>query len=176
MILPRYEEAFASLSPDELQCCVEDLAVDHPELYELGDLEDGLQLLQYCRDSGISQAEVILCMRRDTRLPAIGAVERLLMRPIDRRSPAEVERERDAARPRPVPVAPPRSTTTLQSDDRVIRVLVTENPKRVGSKSHDRFRLYRDGMSVGDYIRAGGSMADLVWDSQRSFIRVEDPA
>jgi len=61
----------------------------------------------------------------------------------------------------------------------IIRLLVDTNQKRPGSKSWKRFNLYRDGMSVGNYIDAvgkqyGGYEArrakdDIEWDSERWF-------
>ncbi len=36
----------------------------------------------------------------------------------------------------------------------VITVKSRANPKRDGSKAHQRFALYRSGMTVGDYVRA----------------------
>ncbi len=59
----------------------------------------------------------------------------------------------------------------------VIRLLVKENPKREGSKSFPRYALYRDGMTVAEYLEAveklGGSSADLRWDVQRKYIALE---
>jgi hypothetical protein len=64
-----------------------------------------------------------------------------------------------------------------------IRKLVNENPKKLGSKSRLRFDCYRDGMTVADYesavsrslgeTEARKCEADIKWDSERHFIRVE---
>jgi hypothetical protein len=54
-----------------------------------------------------------------------------------------------------------------------INLLVTENPKRAGSKAHTRFGLYAEGQSVGDYIKAGGTFGDLSWDIQRQYISLD---
>jgi hypothetical protein len=74
--------------------------------------------------------------------------------------------------------------TSAQLTD-VIRLKVRANPKQVGSKAYQRFALYRDGMTVGQYIyvirnRFGDNEAikcllDLQWDSdpKRAFIRLE---
>jgi hypothetical protein len=43
-------------------------------------------------------------------------------------------------------------TAPLSSD--MIRLLVKKNPKRPGSKSYDRFSLYKDGMTITQYIDA----------------------
>lgn len=174
MILDKYEGAFRSLTPDEVHCIAVGLAKTHPELCELGDFEEGQVLVDWCRASHVSQAECIMALSRDVSPTAVAAVEKLIMRPIDRRSPAEVERERDASRPRPQPVAPVRSNEAL-TDGRIIRVLATENPKRAGTKSHERWKLYRDGITIAEYLRNGGTRGDLQWDQERGFIKV-DPA
>jgi hypothetical protein len=74
--------------------------------------------------------------------------------------------------------------TSPQATD-VIRLRVTDNPKRVGSKSWLRFALYADRMTVGQYIdavqnqfgdvEAGRCLQDLQWDSDpnRAFICIE---
>lgn len=45
-----------------------------------------------------------------------------------------------------------------------ISLLVPNNPKRAGSSAFDRFALYKDGMTVDEYLKAGGTMADINWD------------
>ena len=64
------------------------------------------------------------------------------------------------------PATPPES---------VIDIVVTENPKRPGSASFDRFALYRNGMTVAQYLEAGGHRSDLNWDESRDFIRITRP-
>jgi hypothetical protein len=56
---------------------------------------------------------------------------------------------------------------------RVVRLLVSENPKRAGTASHKRFALYRDGMTEAAYLAAGGTRGDLAWDVERKFIALE---
>lgn len=48
------------------------------------------------------------------------------------------------------------------------------NPKQKGSKSAARFDLYRDGMTVLEYVEAGGYSADIPWDTQREFIEITE--
>lgn len=64
----------------------------------------------------------------------------------------------------------------LHPDDAIIRVLVKDNPKRPGSRAAADFARYRDGMTVKEFLQAGGSRAGLKWDSAHGFIRVEQPA
>lgn len=68
-----------------------------------------------------------------------------------------------------------------RDSNRIIRLLVTENPKRAASR--ERFALYRDGMTVYDYRMAcrelqGGnawsiSESDIDHDVRKGFIRIE---
>lgn len=46
------------------------------------------------------------------------------------------------------------------------------NPKRVGSASHDRFALYSDGMTIGAAIEKGVKTDDIAWDVKKGFIEV----
>jgi len=71
-----------------------------------------------------------------------------------------------------------------------IKVLVTDNPKRLGTAAHDMYARYRDGMTEEEYIRdifdsAGERVSKglpgradqgkraLVWDLEREFIRLD---
>lgn len=66
----------------------------------------------------------------------------------------------------------PRASVAI-SDTRIIYD-VKPNPKKVGSAAHGKFALYKEGMSVKDFIAAGGTMADVKWDSERQFIKLKD--
>lgn len=64
------------------------------------------------------------------------------------------------------------------TSDMIIYVLADKNPKRPGTATFERFKLYRTGMTVGEFIKAGGLNVDLIWDAAegRKFIRIEKPA
>lgn len=51
-----------------------------------------------------------------------------------------------------------------------IKVLVKENPKREGSASFKTFALYAKSKTVAEFIKAGGTMADIRWDVNKEFI------
>ena len=61
------------------------------------------------------------------------------------------------------------------SDDSVITVLVA-NPKRPSTASWDRFSLYKDGLTVGEFLSKGGRRADIAWDVKHEYISVKKPA
>ena len=46
------------------------------------------------------------------------------------------------------------------------------NPKRAGSKGHERFALYEAGKTVADTIASGVWPADIKWDLEKSFIEI----
>jgi len=53
-----------------------------------------------------------------------------------------------------------------------IHVERLENPKRKGSKAAKRFALYKNGMTVLQYLQAGGTRGDVNWDSQHEHIKL----
>ena len=60
------------------------------------------------------------------------------------------------------------------TDDAKISILSKENPKR--AKAAERFNLYKEGMTVGKYIEAGGTRADVRWDAKQGFIKLSAAA
>ena len=71
------------------------------------------------------------------------------------------------------PKGEPRERTSKNFDKgAAITLLKTENPKRVGSKSHYRYEHYKTSKTVGDFIGKGGTFGDLSWDSARSHITI----
>jgi hypothetical protein len=54
----------------------------------------------------------------------------------------------------------------------VIKVTVSENPKKPFSKARAIFALYRDGMTVGEFLQKGGRRIDLDWDTRHEFISI----
>ena len=66
------------------------------------------------------------------------------------------------------------SYTYRPSESAIIVKVVNGNPKRAGTAAHTRFNLYTTGISVGEYIKAGGTMDDIYWDIGRAYIVVSD--
>ena len=48
-----------------------------------------------------------------------------------------------------------------------------ENPKRAGTKAHERWEAYVGAKTVDAYLEAGGTRADLSWDLGREYISIE---
>ena len=66
-------------------------------------------------------------------------------------------------------------TRRYAQKDAIITVLAEKNPKRNGTLAYDRFELYRTGMTVGDYVNAGGRTGDVNYDEAQGFIALELP-
>lgn len=75
--------------------------------------------------------------------------------------------------PAKVATAPPTSAHKSSFKGQ-IKVLAKRNPKKLGSAAHTRFALYRDGMTIGEALRAGITTADLKWDTEHKFIEITD--
>ena len=58
--------------------------------------------------------------------------------------------------------------------DAKIQVIVPKNPKREGSNGYKRFGLYKTGMTIREFLKAGGKTIDLDWDRERGFIATQD--
>lgn len=64
------------------------------------------------------------------------------------------------------------ATRSRVSKEATIQVLAAENPKRKGSAAFDRFKLYKDGMTVADFLKKGGKSIDLGYDAKAGYISV----
>lgn len=92
---------------------------------------------------------------------------------------AEGGKQKKEAKPKSTEPRAPRESALRKTypDNAVIR-LKTEggkNPKRPGSKSFERFAVYKDGITVAEAVKAGVLYADLSWDVGHGFIAVESP-
>jgi hypothetical protein len=63
-----------------------------------------------------------------------------------------------------------RKARTPKNSESKIKVLAEENPKRKGTASHARFAKYKDGMTVDEFIKKGGTAADVNYDVKHGYI------
>lgn len=63
--------------------------------------------------------------------------------------------------------------TPITKDNRVI-TQIADNPKRPGSACYARYALYSPGMTIGEYLAAGGTRADVRWDTKQGFIQLAE--
>lgn len=70
------------------------------------------------------------------------------------------------------PAKASRGRTATNGDAEAIKLIVKDNPKRPGSASFKRFALYAKSKTVGAFLKAGGSRADLRYDTEHKYITV----
>ena len=143
--------------------------------------------------SGLSHAQVVLSISYRTERVFYDIAQVLLQRPIYMcaRGETGIPLTDIEGRPLPLPIGhrrgePPAAPVTLKParrkmqyqqklDPRVISGIVP-NPKKVGSKSYERFALYREGMTVQEFLLLGGTSGDIRYDVEHGFIRVDLPS
>jgi hypothetical protein len=59
------------------------------------------------------------------------------------------------------------------SGDAVITKLVKENPRAKGTWGWESFKLIRNGMTVDQFVKAGGRRKDLRWDIAHNYVSVK---
>ena len=59
--------------------------------------------------------------------------------------------------------------------DGVVSILKKDNPHRSGSRVHTAFGLYREGMTLEDFTKRGGLMADVRQHICAGYIKVAIP-
>lgn len=139
-----------------------------------------------------------MLVRRAARSGATDRAQELLKSLDPARKPPEGEVEMATAKKSPKPVAkkaapaeakaaPAKSTKkaapeaateksgpgrkSMFNDGMKITVLAKENPKRAGAAA--RFALYKNGLTIGEYVAAGGTLADIRWDTKMNYISVK---
>jgi len=60
----------------------------------------------------------------------------------------------------------------LHTREQVITLLSKENPKREGTKAFKKWELYKNGMTVGEYLDKGGKRSTLRWDVLHGLISI----
>jgi len=79
-----------------------------------------------------------------------------------------------AAKPAgPAPHTKYNGMSKVEKDALRIKLLVTTNPKKPGSATHDRFELYKNGVLVGELKAKGVTGEDLRWDIDHNFIALQ---
>lgn len=87
--------------------------------------------------------------------------------------------EKAPAAPKASPPAGPAPHTKYngmskaEKDALRVKLLVSENPKKAGSATHDRFELYKNGVLVGELKAKGVTGEDLRWDIDHNFITLQ---
>lgn len=78
--------------------------------------------------------------------------------------------------PKPVPAKAPAEKKSegrgrrSEYAGKIIKNVVKENPKREGTLAHKIFSLYKAGMKVEDFFKAGGNSAALRYDIENDYV------
>lgn len=67
----------------------------------------------------------------------------------------------------------PKSTIHFGADKEGKKYGASNNPKREGSASADRFNMYKEGMTIEQALTAGVKTTDILWDLKKGFITVK---
>jgi hypothetical protein len=59
-----------------------------------------------------------------------------------------------------------------QDKNKIIKKLTEVNPRREGTKGFKSWELLKEGMTITDFILAGGRMADLLWDVKKKHLEL----
>lgn len=164
-MLRKYQANFQSLTPAEAALVARHVTRVTGNEYDQS--IDGPTLYERLSAANLSQAQVILAVAPDPSPEAVVALEKLVGRPIVREAPSPVPAARTTVSPRP------KGAAVRGSDKRVI-TSVAPNPKKAGSASHARYALYAVGMTVDQFVAAGGTTGDVKWDLQKGFITLGD--
>jgi hypothetical protein len=151
MMLDHFAPYFTTLSIDAVHFVSEYLKL--PSIPSNGD-----ELFEYCSLAGLSHADVVVPLVRDLR--ATPVVEALIGRPITRRSPPKII------------VEPTKRSRTTKSDPRIITYIHPQNPKKPGTRAARIWDLYRVGMTVDEYVAAGGRRSAIRYDDEHGFIQL----
>lgn len=163
-MLSKYQPNFASLTQAEAA-----LVARHVVRVAGDPLDHSRNLYDQLQERGFTQAQVILAVAHDPSPEAVVVLEKLVGKPISRES----EKPQIAARP---PSAPRAKGAAVRGTDKRIITSVAPNPKKEGSASHARYALYTVGMTVDEFVAAGGTTADVKWDLSKGFIALGDQA
>lgn len=169
-MLSKYQPNFDSLDHDCAGLLASALLRRYPDFGQV----DSAQILTRCEEMSIDHADVVMSLAHDPSPLAVRTLETLVGKPIEHGIPCLKTPPRAAEGAPATPtyrepkVRAPRNSV---SDPRVI-VAMVPNPKKPGTASHDRFALYRVGMTVNEAIAAGVKREDIAWDSdpKRGFI------
>jgi hypothetical protein len=175
-MLEKYRTNIDSLTPAEASMLCAAVERTHPTAA----VSPGGSMFAAFAHAGLTQADLVLAMAPDPSPEAVLVLEKLVGKPIDRGQLAASQhlRVRDTPiqprSPDSRESGPLRGNAVRRSDNRKISWVSEKNPKKPGSAAHAKFSLYRVGMSIDEFIAAGGTMADVKWDTERGFIRMEE--
>jgi hypothetical protein len=129
---------------------------DMPLVLEWGKRKDGLQHL----GPPIKKAKHLDCDRlaRGKAIPSRTSEQQP--------APKAPKQPKEPSAPRA-----PRASSS-EYDGKTIHRIVKGNPRKEGTHGWKSFNLVQDGMTVEDYLKAGGRKVDLAWDLDHKFVEL----
>lgn len=109
------------------------------------------------------QEEIVMSTAKPTPTPAAKAPTAAAKAPA-------APKEKKAAKPRKFES---NDTIHFAADKDGKKYGPDNNPKRPGSAAHKVFGLYKEGIKVSDFVKAGGSAGDIAWNVERKYITVK---
>lgn len=164
---PNYNELFAKLSDEQLQILARALSAEN--LVTIGEEPVTVaSLAAACADMDLVDVVLPVSAHEDPSIMEVLMAKEVSKAPT---APPRTKRDKSSKEPRAKGGA---TTKVTVSDDRVI-LSVKPNPKKPDSKAFGRYALYKVGMTVSEFYKAGGTKGDVQWDGDREFITLGEP-
>lgn len=71
-------------------------------------------------------------------------------------------------------VAKAKSAEADKADLRTIHIVVKKNPRKEGSHGWHSYGKMKEGMTIEEYLKAGGRRVDLMWDADKKNIELKE--
>lgn len=165
---PRYQEHFSLLNEAEANYFADAIcgALDK-DITDLGEVS-GKSLFTDLTNNGVDHKTACMSLANDPSPMAITILEKVIgktpIRIVKTKPPVVTRAPRAPGAPRP---------KVAKNDPRIVYDVIP-NPKRMGSKSYDRYNFYKEGMTVTEFLNAGGTIGDIQHDVSKGFIKLKD--
>lgn len=165
----RYEDNFKTLTNEEAEYFADAICGSlDKDITELGEVS-GKSLFTDLTTNNVDHKTACMSLANDPSPMAVTILEKVVGTAIVRKVPVvpanlKVARATGTSAPRP---------KVIKNDPRVIYDVIP-NPKRMGSASYERYNFYKEGMTVQEFITAGGTAGDVKHDVSKGFIKLKD--
>lgn len=148
---------------------LQDLKTD-PIQEDLETIQSGSELFEKLYNHKVDHKTACMSLANDPSIIAITILEKVVGKPITRKIPSAAPVRNTFNGPKPEGAPRPRVS---KIDPRIIHSIMP-NPKKMGSKSWERYKFYQEGMTVTEFINAGGTTGDIQHDVSKGFIKLKD--
>jgi len=172
----KFQANFATLSNEEAEYFADSISGavstndDCDKEFDIAQATNGEELFNALTFHHIDHKTACMSLANDPSPMAIIILEKVVGKEIVRAVPKAAP----AARVQRVKVENGPKVKLVKNDPRTIHN-IKEGAKRPGSASYDRYMLYKEGMTVTEFIAAGGTAGDVKHDAGKGFITLKDP-